>query len=563
VFVRVLFVRVHEETMALHRLFFSLLLLLLLFGSTVHGSDLFVAFNATQLAAINQFVALLYAQFFITVYPQFCPTTPSSALKFACANDGSVTHINWPDLRLNKQLPEQTASLLSQLPALVYLNLSNNGLTGDVSIIGASASLLTLDVSRNKLSGNALAYVAASLPALATCVLQDLSSAAQATNCFSPSATSEQTLCNPNHFSPLPLCNESFPAITATAAPATIIATTEESESSSEREVLANAPAKDISAADETSSQLNNKQQGAHSTLSTASTIGLALAAPLVLCIGIGVALYIARKRRSRVEWLSAGRTTIGYGAAVDIDSVPTDEDRDVGESSGGANAELQAMSPQLRDAQIEAARFLTDATMPASRGSSQTSRPHYVPAGYLAQQGFADDTLRAHQLQFVKSGDGTRRDSSSEYSHIRFPQDEFEEQEQAIVGMVSAGSANSPNNKSEAEGRLAEVRSLVVPGLPGLNPTPQYDRFPPAAQHSPSSVGDGDSTVVDMDLSQTTRRPVDTTKRGFDERSLRQRRPNYNNMNEALSDAVSSKKNKNGNNDNNNYANPQDTLAY
>lgn len=163
----------------------------------------FVAFNSAQLFALQLFVAALDGQNSVPLNASACPTTFAGSVGAACNADGSITHIHLPSL----QLYGQFFSDLNMFPALIYLNVSNNSIAGTADAIAGAAFLQTLDLSRNRLSGDILSLIAENLTHLVVCRLQVTEPPSAATNCFFGSVPLSETLCNPDALDPLPLCN--------------------------------------------------------------------------------------------------------------------------------------------------------------------------------------------------------------------------------------------------------------------------------------------------------------------------------------------------------------------
>jgi hypothetical protein len=181
-----------------------------LFISCVLG----VAYQPDQYLALVDFFNQTNARSF-NVDPSMCPDAivPPN-VRTACNVKGQIT-----SLYLGRaSLMSKIGSSLSLLTDLVYLNLSDNLLVGNLSALSSLTNLQTLDVSYNALSDDALSLVA-QLPFLKNCVLQALPP--KDTNCFQGSVDVQAPICNNDKLNPLNLCKTFVPRPTTTSTIAT------------------------------------------------------------------------------------------------------------------------------------------------------------------------------------------------------------------------------------------------------------------------------------------------------------------------------------------------------
>jgi len=162
-----------------------------------------VTVQPTQLAALVQFLNETYARP-ITFNPMACPFTVTTTQRVSCNSQGRITQLFLNHANLTGPIPPS----LLLLTDLVYLNVSDNFLTGDVQSLSALSKLVEIDLSYNALTGNAIALIS-SLPSLNLCVLQQTSP--YDTNCFYGAIYPNASLCaNPSQ-NPLNLCRTYMP----------------------------------------------------------------------------------------------------------------------------------------------------------------------------------------------------------------------------------------------------------------------------------------------------------------------------------------------------------------
>jgi hypothetical protein len=172
-----------------------------------------IAVNATQYAALMQFLTDARARSITFNQSQCPPQTSYPTSRIACNADGGISQLQLYLAVLNGNL---SSNSLMQLTDLRYLNLSNNNLVGPIDALAKLSGLTMLDVSYNALTGDALSVVQ-QLPNLTDCVLQALTP--EDTNCFTGFVAANASLCNDVNANPLYLCRVYKPRITTTLAP--------------------------------------------------------------------------------------------------------------------------------------------------------------------------------------------------------------------------------------------------------------------------------------------------------------------------------------------------------
>ena len=172
-----------------------------------------IAVNATQYAALMQFLTDARARSITFNQSQCPPQTSYPTSRIACNADGGISQLQLYLAVLNGNL---SSNSLMQLTDLRYLNLSNNNLVGPIDALTKLSGLTMLDVSYNALTGDALSVVQ-QLPNLTDCVLQALTP--EDTNCFTGFVAVNASLCNDVNANPLYLCRVYKPRITTTLAP--------------------------------------------------------------------------------------------------------------------------------------------------------------------------------------------------------------------------------------------------------------------------------------------------------------------------------------------------------
>jgi len=149
-----------------------------------------------------------------------CPDVISPPnVRVACNVKGQITHLHLQRANLQGNL----TSTISLLTDLVYFNISDNLLVGNINALATLTNLETLDVSFNALSDDALSVVE-KLPLLATCVLQ--LPASRDTNCFAGTLFANATVCNDAHANFFYLCRNPIPRVAQTSSTSTTTATT-------------------------------------------------------------------------------------------------------------------------------------------------------------------------------------------------------------------------------------------------------------------------------------------------------------------------------------------------